>query len=104
RTASTPPLTSRRPRPHRCRCTRTCAVPVTTTDPSKRSMIDMLTQQTFDKLHALRLTGMAEAFEQQLAQPDTHELAFDERLALLLDRELLARDNRRLTRLLKAAK
>lgn len=64
----------------------------------------MLTQQTFDKLHALRLTGMAEAFEQQLAQPETHELAFDERLALLLDRELLARDNRRLTRLLKTAR
>ncbi len=64
----------------------------------------MLTQQTLDKLHALRLTGMLDAFEQQLAQPETHELAFEERLALLLDREQLARDNRRLTRLLKAAR
>lgn len=64
----------------------------------------MLTQQTLDKLHALRLTGMLAGFEQQLAQPDTHELAFEERLALLLDRELLTRDNRRLTRLLKAAR
>lgn len=64
----------------------------------------MLTQQTLDKLDTLRLTGMREAFEQQLAQPATHELAFEERLALLLDREILARDNRRLTRLLKAAR
>lgn len=64
----------------------------------------MLTQQTLDKLHALRLYGMLQGFEQQLAQPQTHELPFDERLALLLDRELLVRDNRRLTRLLKAAR
>lgn len=64
----------------------------------------MLTQQTLDKLHILRLTGMLDAFEQQLAEPATHELAFEERLALLLDRELLARDNRRLSRLLKAAR
>ncbi|WP_435106808.1 IS21-like element helper ATPase IstB [Arhodomonas sp. AD133] len=64
----------------------------------------MLTQQTLEKLDTLRLTGMRQAFEQQLAQPATHELAFEERLALLLDREILARDNRRLTRLLKAAR
>ena len=30
----------------------------------------MLRQPTFDKLHSLRLRGMAEAFEQQLNQPD----------------------------------
>lgn len=35
----------------------------------------MLIQQTLDKLHALRLTGMVEAFEQQLTQTATHELA-----------------------------
>jgi DNA replication protein DnaC len=64
----------------------------------------MLTQQTLDKLHTLRLTGMREAFTQQLEQPATHELSFEERLALLVDRELLYRDNRRLARLLKEAK
>ncbi|WP_367025276.1 IS21-like element helper ATPase IstB [Methylococcus sp. ANG] len=64
----------------------------------------MLTQQTLDKLHTLRLTGMREAFEQQLEQPATHDLSFDERFALLVDRELLYRDNRRLSRLLKDAK
>jgi len=64
----------------------------------------MLTQQTLDKLHTLRLTGMREAFAQQLEQPATHALSFEERLALLVDRELLYRDNRRLTRLLREAR
>jgi hypothetical protein len=43
-------------------------------------------------------------FEHQLAQPAHEELAFEERFALLLDQEILYRDNRRLSRLLKAAK
>ena len=64
----------------------------------------MLHQHTLEKLHALRLTGMAAAFEQQLAQPAAQELSFEERFALLLDQEILYRDNRRLARLLKAAK
>jgi DNA replication protein DnaC len=64
----------------------------------------MLHQHTLDKLHALRLTGMAAAFEQQLAQPTFEELSFEERFALLLDQEILYRDNRRLARLLKAAR
>lgn len=64
----------------------------------------MLHQHTLDKLHVLRLTGMAAAFEQQLAQPAVQELSFEERFALLLDQEILYRDNRRLARLLKAAR
>ncbi|MEA3275569.1 MAG: IS21-like element helper ATPase IstB [Pseudomonadota bacterium] len=64
----------------------------------------MLQQHTLDKLHTLRLTGMAAAFEQQLVQPTFEELSFEERFALLLDQEILYRDNRRLARLLKAAK
>ena len=64
----------------------------------------MLQQHTLDKLHTLKLTGMAAAFEQQLAQPAAQELSFEERFALLLDQEILYRDNRRLARLLKAAK
>jgi len=63
-----------------------------------------LQQHTLDKLHTLRLTGMGAAFEQQLAQPAAQELSFEERFALLLDQEILYRDNRRLSRLLKAAK
>jgi DNA replication protein DnaC len=64
----------------------------------------MLHQHTLDKLHTLRLTGMAAALEQQLAQPAIQELSFEERFALVLDQEILYRDNRRLARLLKAAK
>ena len=64
----------------------------------------MLHQHTLDKLYQLRLTGMAAALEQQLAQPAIQELSFEERFGLLLDQEILYRDNRRLSRLLKAAK
>ena len=64
----------------------------------------MLHQHTLEKLHALRLTGMARAFEQQLAQPATEALSFEERFGLLVDQESLYRDNRRQARLLKAAK
>ncbi len=64
----------------------------------------MLNQQTLEKLRSLRLFGMAEAFEQQLAQPQSQEVAFEERLGLMVDQEILYRENRRLTRLLKAAK
>jgi DNA replication protein DnaC len=63
-----------------------------------------LHRHTLDKLHTLRLIGMAAAFEQQLAQPAAQELSFEERFALLLDQEILYRDNRRLARLLQAAR
>lgn len=65
----------------------------------------MLNHQTIQSLRTLRLTGMAEGLEQQLAQPSTHaELGFEERLALLVDRETTYRHNNKITRLLKAAK
>ena len=65
----------------------------------------MLNNQTLEKLRALKLYGMAEALEQQLEQPATHEdLSFDERLALLVDRETTYRKNAKTNRLIKAAK
>ena len=64
----------------------------------------MLNQQTIEQLHTLKLTGMLNALEQQRSQPETHDLAFEQRLALLVEREVLYRENRRLARLLKAAK
>ncbi len=65
----------------------------------------MLTNQTLNKLRTLRLTGMADGLEQQLTQPSTHtDLSFDERLALLVDREQTYRDNNRVSRLLKTAR
>ncbi len=63
----------------------------------------MLFQQTIDRLHELRLTGMAQALDEQRGQPDLHTLAFEDRFALLLEREVTARTDRRLTRLLQLA-
>jgi DNA replication protein DnaC len=64
----------------------------------------MLMQQTLDLLHTLRLTGMAHALEEQRGVPDLASLAFEDRLALLLERERLMRGDRRLTRLLQVAR
>jgi DNA replication protein DnaC len=64
----------------------------------------MLTEPTMALLHALKLPGMAAALEEQRGVPDVASLAFEERLALLLERERSARENRRLTRLLQVAR
>jgi len=64
----------------------------------------MLVQQTIDRLHELRLVGMAHALDEQRGQPDLATLAFEDRLALLLEREVTARADRRLTRLLQLAR
>lgn len=64
----------------------------------------MLLQQTREHLHTLRLTGLLQALEEQLEHPAMAELGFEERLAILVDREVLYRENRRLVRLLRAAK
>lgn len=65
---------------------------------------DMLLQQTRDRLQSLKLVGMLDALDQQLEQPDTHDLSFEERLAFLVEREAIHRENRRLARLLSVAK
>jgi len=64
----------------------------------------MLNQPTLDKLMALKLSGMAKAFQEQMGLPDITSLSFEERLGLLVDREITERDNRRLKTRLKAAK
>lgn len=61
---------------------------------------ELLTQ-----LRSLKLAGMADAFALQGEQPGTYsDLAFNERLALLVDRESTHRGNNKVDRLLKAAK
>ena len=64
----------------------------------------MLTQQTLTRLRSLKLDGMAHAFEEQLTQPASHDLGFEERVGLLVDREVSWRDTRRVERLLKLAR
>ena len=63
----------------------------------------MLTHPTHDRLIALGLAGMAKALEEQRRQPDIGALAFEERLAMMVDREAIERDNKKLTRRLKVA-
>ena len=64
----------------------------------------MLTTPTLDGLHALKLPGMARGLVEQREHPDYDALSFEERLAMLVDRELAERHNRRLERMLKAAR
>ena len=64
----------------------------------------MLKHPTLDKLHALKLTGMAAALEDQSATPDITDLSFEERLGLLVDREMTERDNRRMSSRLRRAR
>ncbi|MGB6603015.1 MAG: IS21-like element helper ATPase IstB [Steroidobacteraceae bacterium] len=63
----------------------------------------MLIQPTLDTLNRLKLHGMALALSEQMANSALQQLAFEERVALLLEREVLQRENRRLGRLLKLA-
>ena len=61
----------------------------------------MLNQPMVEKLHALRLRGMADGFAQQQEDPQYRQLAFEERLALLVDQQWNWRQNRALARRLK---
>ena len=63
----------------------------------------MLVHPTHERLLRLGLTGMAKALDEQRCQPDIEALAFEERLALLLEREVTARENKRLVARLKFA-
>jgi DNA replication protein DnaC len=63
----------------------------------------MLTTQTLEKLRALRLEGLAQALEEQRQQPDINTLDFEDRLALLVERQWLWRENRGLAVRLKTA-
>ena len=63
----------------------------------------MLNNPTIEKLHALRLPTMAEAWVEQSKNTNVASLSFDERFGMLVDAEHMARDNRRLNRLLKDA-
>jgi DNA replication protein DnaC len=64
----------------------------------------VLEHPTLDKLGAMRLTGMLAALQEQMSQPEYQQLTFDERFGLLVDRELLHRQNRQLALRLKRAR
>ena len=53
--------------------------------------------QLIQQLRLLRVPGMVEALEQQLEQPATHnDLTFEQRLNLMIDRELTYRSNNKI--------
>ena len=64
----------------------------------------MMMQTTLAQLRTLKLDGLATGLEEQLTQPGMTAMSFEERLALLIDREVHCRSDRRLTRLLKQAR
>jgi DNA replication protein DnaC len=64
----------------------------------------VLNEHTLDQLRGLRLDGMVRALEEQAVSTAAAELSFDERLTLLVQREVDWRDDKRVTRLLKAAR
>lgn len=63
----------------------------------------MLDQTTIAHLRSLKLMGFADALAQQMAQSEAHAMNFEERLALLVDREINDRADRKRTRLLQKA-
>ena len=64
----------------------------------------MLVHPVVEQLKSLRWQGVLEAYLEQLGTPDINCLPFDERLALLIERECLVRENRKLTNRLRQAK
>lgn len=64
----------------------------------------MIHEHTLSQLRELRLDGMVHALTDQASSSAAAALSFDERLTLLVQSEIAWRDDRRLQRLLKAAK
>jgi DNA replication protein DnaC len=63
----------------------------------------VINPQTKTKLEQLKLESFIDVF-QEIISNNTQSLSLDEALTMMVDREVIARDNRRLSRLLKAAK
>lgn len=66
--------------------------------------MNMLNEHTLQQLRALRLDGMAASLSDVATQMASSELPFEQRLALLVQREVDWRDSKRLERLMKAAR
>lgn len=64
----------------------------------------MLNNQTRQALSQLRLSGMCQAYEEQLNSTVFHDMGFEARFGLIVDAEIVLRDKKRVSRLLKAAK
>lgn len=56
----------------------------------------MLHEPTMHKLYAMKLNGMAGAYEEQLQQSQMGELSFEDRFAMLVERQWVWKENRAL--------
>lgn len=62
-----------------------------------------MNEQTQRKLHEMRLSAMADAYQNQLLDPSFQALSFEERFSLLIDLEWSRRKNNRLASLIRKA-
>jgi len=69
-----------------------------------REILKMMVQQTLTQLRSMKLDGMALGLEEQLTLPGSATLPFEDRVGLLVERELAYRGSRRLKRLLHKAR
>lgn len=63
----------------------------------------MLKNNTVEQLSQLRLRGFLEAYEEQIRNPQYRDLSFEERFALLVDRESIKRKNSAFQRRIRLA-
>jgi len=63
----------------------------------------MMNEQTFTKLHELKLMGMVEAYKEQASNKEFQKMSFEDRFSLLVDLEHSRRKSNKLQRLIKAA-
>ena len=64
----------------------------------------MLRHETTEKMNTMKLFGMVSSFEAQLSSSEYKELSFEERVGLMVDAEWTEREQRKLSRRLRAAK
>src|SRR5260370_9792810 len=66
--------------------------------------MDVLNEETVQKLLEMRLSVMAQALREMLASAPGDALSFDEKIGMIVDREWTDRRNRQLARRIKQAK
>jgi len=81
-----------------------CSTKTSVAQPTLTRRRIVIPEETIQKLIQLRLPTMAQAFREILQSPPSHELTFEERFGMLVDREWIERDNRRISRRLKEAR
>ncbi len=72
--------------------------------PIERENNPMMMNTTLEQLRGLKLNGMAAGLHDQLSSTGMNSLSFEERMALLVDREVNWRGDKRRERLMKEAR